>query len=146
MASKWAEYSCTSCFFYFWLVEYILLNSLCYNLISILVDFVLPRHIHHFVFLTSEIFRECACLVYHFHPGLALFIDYMVVFNLFTWNENFSSVQTVVKFYLALRDQIFLYNHNSIFTLFSCIIQDEISSRLNELKYQPGLKISMSAM
>ena len=57
-----------------------------------LFDFALLGQICHFVFLTTEILREYACLVYHFQTGLALFIDYMIIFNSFTWDENFNSV------------------------------------------------------
>ena len=46
---------------------------------------------------------------------------------------NFSSVN---------RDQIFAYNRNSIFTLSSLNMREEISSRFNELKFQPQLKFS----
>ena len=46
---------------------------------------------------------------------------------------NFSSVYC---------DKIFVYNRNSIFTLLSLNMRDEISSRLNELKFQPWLKFS----
>ena len=46
---------------------------------------------------------------------------------------NFSSVY---------RDEIFTYNRNSIFALLSLNMWDEISSRFNELKFQPRLKFS----
>ena len=35
---------------------------------------------------------KSTCSIYHFQSRLALIIDYMIIFNLFTWNENFSSV------------------------------------------------------
>ena len=47
---------------------------------------------------------------------------------------NFSSV-------FQLLDEIFVYNRNSLFKFLSLNIWEEISSRFNELKFQPGLKL-----
>ena len=57
----------------------------------------------------------------------------MIIFNSFTWNENFSAVY---------RDEIFACSRNSIFTLLSLNMRDEILSRFKELKFQPRLKFS----
>ena len=47
-----------------------------------------------------------------------------------------------MKFLLRLPWWSFCIYRNSIFTLLSLIMRDKISSRFNELKFQPGLKIS----
>ena len=53
--------------------------------------------------------------------------------GLFKAGWNFKSVN---------HDDIFAYIRNSIFILLSFNMRDEISSRFNKLKFQPGLKIS----
>ena len=50
-----------------------------------------------------------------------------------------------MKFLLGLPWWNFCIYRNSIFTLFLLIMRDKISSRFNELKFQPGLKISIWA-
>ena len=47
-----------------------------------------------------------------------------------------------MKFLLGLPWWSFCIYRNSIFTLFSLLMRDKISSRFNELKFQPRLKIS----
>ena len=65
---------------------------------------------------------------------------------MFTQNENRAPlVQTVVIFLHGLPWWSFCIYRGSIFTLFSLIIRDKISSRFNELKFQHGLKISIWA-
>ena len=46
-------------------------------------------YIYQFGLLTWMHVRK---VTYHFQSGLVLTIDYMIIFNSFTWNENFSSV------------------------------------------------------
>ena len=50
-----------------------------------------------------------------------------------------------MKFLLGLPWWNFCIYRNSIFTLFLLIMRDKISSTFNELKFQPGLKISIWA-
>ena len=57
---------------------------------------------------------------------------------MFTWNENFSSIS-------SNRDEVSAYNRNSISTFLSLTMQDKMSSRFNELKFHPGLKILTQA-
>ena len=60
----------------------------------------------HFVLLTIEIFREYSSIVYHFQSGLALIIDYMIIFNRL-WN------------FIPLHyDEKFPYNYIFIFGFF----------------------------
>ena len=47
-----------------------------------------------------------------------------------------------MKFLLGLPSWSFCIYRNSIFTLFSLLMRDKISSRFNELKFQPRLKIT----
>ena len=49
------------------------------------------------------------------------------------------------KFLLGIPWWSFCIYRNSIFTVLSLIMRDKISSRFNELKFQPGLKISIWA-
>ena len=48
----------------------------------------------------------------------------------------------LVVFSSVYRYEIFAYNRNSIFTLLTLNMGDEISSQFNELKFQPRLKFS----
>ena len=50
-----------------------------------------------------------------------------------------------MKFLLGLQWWSFCIYRNSIFILLSLIMRDKISARFNELKFQPGLKISIWA-
>ena len=94
--------------------------------------------IHQFVFVL-----EFTCAIYHFQSKLAFIIDYMIILNLFSCGENFNSVCsnraeisarfTVVKFLPII----------VILLLLSLSVRDEISSsRFNDLKFQPWLKLS----
>ena len=79
--------------------RYILLNSLFYHPIQILFDFALLK-IRHFFSLTIEIFCAYACIVHHFQSGMAFFINCMIIFKCFIWDESFSLVS-------SNRDEVF---------------------------------------
>ena len=79
-------------------------------------------------------------------PGLALIIDYMIIFKFHVhmeWKFQLGLFKSWLNFCSVYRDEVFEYNRNSIFTLLSLTMRDEISSRFNELKFHPGLKISI---
>ena len=79
-------------------------------------------------------------------PGLALIIDYMIIFKFHVymeWKFQLGLFRSWLNFCSVYRDEVFEYNRNSIFTLLSLTMRDEISSRFNELKFHPGLKISI---
>ena len=95
--------------------------------------------IHQFVFLTwihvhSLSFSASACFNYGLHDYFQLFYKkWKFHLGLFKSWWNFSSVY---------REETFSYNRNSIFTLLPLNMRDEISSRFNELIFQPGLNFS----
>ena len=63
-----------------------------------------------------------------------IYMGWTFQFGLFKPWGNFSSV---------CRDEIFAYNHNSVFILLSLSVGTEIlSSRFNDLKFHHGLKLS----
>ena len=79
-------------------------------------------------------------------PGLALIIDYMIIVKFHVhmeWKFQLGLFKLWLSFCLVYCDEVFEYNHNSIFTLLSLTMQDKISSQFNELKFHPGLKISI---
>ena len=77
-------------------------------------------------------------------PRLSLIIDYMIIFKFHVymeWKFQLGLFKSWLNFCSVYRDDVFECNRNSIFTLLSLTMRDEISSRLNELKFHPGLKI-----
>ena len=100
----------------------------------ILFNVVLPRH-------SSISFPNM-----NLQPGLAVIIDYMIIFKFHVhmeWKFQFSLFRSLLNFCSVYCDEVFEYNRNSIFTLLSLTMPDEISSWFNELKFHPGLKISI---
>ena len=71
-------------------------------------------------------------------------IDYMIIFNsFFRWDENFSPV-CWNRGQISARFAVMKFLHIIIvilFTHFSIIMRDDISSWFEELKFQPRLKI-----
>ena len=79
-------------------------------------------------------------------PGLASIIDYVIIFKFHVhmeWKFQLSLFKSWLNFCSVCYGEVFEYNHNSIFTLLSRTMQDEISSQFNELKFHPRLKISI---
>ena len=100
----------------------------------ILLNVALPRH-------SSISFSNV-----NLQPGLALIIDYMIIFKFHVYmglNFQLGLFKSWLNFYSVYHDELFEYNHDSVFTLFSLTMQDEISSWFNELKFHPRLKISI---
>ena len=50
----------------------------------------LVQHCSTETFINLFFLREYTCEIYRFQPGMALIIDYMIIFNLFIWKENFT--------------------------------------------------------
>ena len=93
--------------------------------------------IYQFVFL-----REYTCEIYRFQPGLALIIDYMIIFSWFILKENFTAVcSNRGEFNSGYPDTIFEFDRNSIFLLLLVDILGEISSQFNELEYELEISI-----
>ena len=97
----------------------------------ILFNVALPRH-------SSISFSNV-----NFQPGLALIIDYMIIFKFHVhmeWKFWYGLFKLWLNFCSVCCDEVFEYNRNSVFTLLSLTIWDEISSWFNELKFHLGLK------
>ena len=78
-------------------------------------------------------------LITQIFPACAGFIDWRLFstrLHRIKVSARFS--QTVVKLSTVYRGEIFTFNSNFIFVLFSLIMQDEISLRFNKSKFQPG--------
>ena len=88
--------------------------------------------IHQFLLLTWKHLRNILF-------GLASIIDYMSYFQPVDIEWKSSSVCSNRGEISGLPWWSFCIYHNSIFTLFLLIMRDKISSRFNELKFQPGL-------
>ena len=98
----------------------------------ILFNVALPRH-------SSISFSNV-----NLQPGLALIIDYMIIFKFHVhmeWKFQLGLFKSWLNFCSVYRDEVFEYNCNSIFTLLLLTMRDEISPQFNELKFHPGLKI-----
>ena len=100
----------------------------------VLFNVVLPRH-------STISFSKVNLLT-----GLALIINYMIIFKFHVhmeWKFKLGLFKSWLNFCSIYRDEVFEYNRNSIFTLLSLTMRNEILSRFNELKFRPGLEISI---
>ena len=79
-------------------------------------------------------------------PRLSLIVDYMIIFKFHVhmeWKLQLGLFKSWLNFCSVYCDEGFECNLHSIFTLLSLTMWDEISSWFNELKFSPGLKISI---
>ena len=103
----------------------------------------------HFIILFNVVLLRHSSISFsnmNLQPGLALIIDYMIIFKFHVhmeWKFQLGLFKSWLNFCSVYRDEVFEYNRNSIFTFLSLSIRDEISSWFNELKFHPGLKFSI---
>ena len=100
----------------------------------ILFNVVLPRH-------SSISFSNV-----NLQPGLALIIDYMIIFKFHVhmeWKFQLGLFKLWLNFCSVYHDEVSEYNRNSIFKLLPLTMRDEISSHFSKLKFHPRLEISI---